>query len=67
MMTRAALRRKFPAPPPTPKGKVWRTVDYDGRLITKLIPAAEAKQHSMKVMAAYDALPPFAREEIMGS
>jgi hypothetical protein len=60
-------RKRWPAPPPTPKGKVWRTVDYGGVPVTKLIPAVEAKQHAMRVMAAYDALPPFVREEMMGS
>jgi len=60
-------RKRWPAPPPTPKGMVWRTVDYDGGSVTRLVPAKVAKQHSMMVMAAHDALPPFIREAMMGS
>lgn len=59
-------RKLFPAPPPTPKGMVWRTVDYRFGSETKLIPAKEAHQASKKIMAAFDAQPRFIRKQQWG-
>lgn len=59
-------RKLWPAPPPTPKGMVWRTVEYGGLCITKLIKADEAHQIAAQRMAMFDAQPRFVRKQQWG-
>ena len=59
-------RKRWKAPPPTPKGMAWRTVDYAGRSVTKLIRADEVQKIAADKMAMFDAQPRFIRKQQWG-
>lgn len=57
-------RRKFPAPPPTPEGMVWRK---NGCGETVLVTAEEAQLHSARIMADFDSQPKWLRKQQWGN
>jgi hypothetical protein len=59
-MNRAKFLRKFPKPPETPAGMVWRTIDG----VTQLVPAQEASANAAYKMGNYDRYPRELRDRI---
>lgn len=59
-------RKRSAAPPKTPKGMVWRTVDYGGLSVTKLVKAEEVQRIAAERMAMFDAQPRFIRKQQWG-
>lgn len=59
-MNRQRLLKRFPPPPPTPDGMVWRTDNG----VTRLIPAEAVTQDSRIKMGNFDKYPPDVREII---
>lgn len=65
MLNRWQRRRLYPAPPPTPEGKVWRSIyDDAGKPVTGLVTIDQVQAHSASVMAWYDSLPKRERDKL---
>lgn len=66
-MNRHQLKRRFPAPPPTPQGKViYNTRTPDGRKITEFVDIERLEDHCIDKMESYDALPKQRRDQLKG-
>ena len=59
-MNRRQWLRKFPKPPPTPRGMCWRTIDG----CTQLVCETEAQMNSINRMGNYDSYPRELRDRI---